>query len=96
MARKFSITIDKDLDPDINVQLGDVTSIMFKQWSGGLYYYDTTNTKYNIINIQVNDYTFLNTVESNKAYFRQREIKGAYETRIIQQLVGWTSTKTLK
>ena len=83
MARKFSITIDKDLDPAINMHLNSGTSIMLKQCSGGPYYYNTTNTEYNIINIQVTDYTFLNTVESNKAYFHQRESKGAYETRIL-------------
>ena len=41
---------------------------MFKECSGGLYYDDMTNMEHNIINSQITDWKFLNTVESNKAY----------------------------
>ena len=76
MARKFRISIDIDLDPALNVILYDGIRFMFKKFSGGPFYYDTTNMEHNTINIQINYYTFLNTVYSNKAYFHQREIKG--------------------
>ena len=91
MARKFSIIIDTDLDLAINVNLDNRTSIIFKKFSGGLYYYEMTNTEYNIINIQVTDYNFLNTIERNKAYFHQCKIKLSDKARTIQQIGGWTS-----
>ena len=75
MARKFSITIDTDLYPAMNVQLDNGTIIMFKQCRTELYCYYMTNMEHNTINIQVIDYTFINTVEINKAYFHQREPK---------------------
>ena len=62
VTRKFRITIDTDLSLDTNVYLNDGTGIVFKQCSGGLYYYEMTNMEHNIINSQVTDYTFLNTV----------------------------------
>ena len=93
---KFKITIDKDLYPFINVNLNNGTIIIFKQCSGGLYYFHTTNMKHKIINSQVTDYTFLNTVESNNSYFQQRETKGVDKARIPQQTVVWPPTHTLK
>ena len=96
VARKFRITMDTELDPAINLHLRNGMDIMFKRCSGGLYYYDTNSTEHNTINIQVTDYTFINTVERNKAYFHQREIKGSGEARIPQKLAGWPSTQTIK
>ena len=55
MAQKFKITIDTYLDPAISVQLNDGNIIIFKKFSGGLYYFDTTSMEHNIIDIQVND-----------------------------------------
>ena len=59
MAHKFRISIDTDLYPAINVHLDYGTIIILKKCSGGLYYFDTTNMEYNIINIQVNDKLYL-------------------------------------
>ena len=79
MARKFRIIIDAYFDSTINVHLRYGTSVMFKQCSGGVYYYDTTNMEHNTIKIQVTDYTFLNTVERNKTYLHQHKTKGLYK-----------------
>ena len=78
------------------MHLGNGTIIMFKQCSRGIYYYDMNSMEQKIINSQVNDYTFLNTVESNKTYFYQIEIKGEGKATIPQKIVGWSSTQTLK
>ena len=43
VVRKLSITMEKDLDPDINVHPDNGNIIMFKQCSRGIYYYFTTN-----------------------------------------------------
>ena len=49
VVHKFTITVNADLDPDINVHLGGGNSIMCKKYSRGLYYYDTTNMEHNTI-----------------------------------------------
>ena len=94
MASKFSITIDTELDPIINLHLHDGTRIIFKKCGAGLYYFDTKNEAF--AEDQTTDYIFLNTVDSNKSCFHRREIKGTDEARILQQLVGSLSTQTLK
>ena len=38
----------------------------------------------------------MNTVESNKSYFRQLKIKVTYKSIMLQQLVEWPSAQTLK
>ena len=55
-----------------------------------------TNMENNIINSHVTDYTFLDTVDINKAYFHRRGIKLSDKSIILLQLVGWPSTQTLK
>ena len=96
MAQIFRITSYTDTNSAINVHIDDGTIIKLKQCSGGLYYYDTTNMENNTTKNQVTDYIFMNTVESNKSYFHRREIKGAYASIILQQLIRWPSTSTLK
>ena len=77
MVHKFRITIDTALDPAINLHLNNGTIIIFKQCSGGLSYFYTTNMEHNIINSQVMYYTLLNTIEGKNEYFHQRKIKWA-------------------
>ena len=89
VMRKFGITIDTALYPAINVNLNYGTTIIFNKCSRVIYYFDTTNMEHKIINSQVTDYTFLNTVQINKAYLQQSEIKGSDKSRILQQIVGW-------
>ena len=96
MACRFRITIDIDIDSATNVHPDNGNIIRSKQYSGGLYYYDTTNMENNTTKNQVTDYIFMNTVESNKSYFHRREIKGSDAARIFQQLEGWPSTQLLK
>ena len=91
---KLRITINTELDPFTNVHLHDGTRIILKQCGAGLYYFDTKNEAF--AEDQTTDYTLLNTVDSNKSCLHRREIKGADEGKILQQLVGWPSKKTLK
>ena len=87
---KLRITIDKELDSSIKVNIENDTSIMFNQCEGGLYYYDTTNEEFG--KGQTTDYTFLSTVKSNKSCLHRWEIKDAEESRILQTLVRWLPT----
>ena len=65
VASKFRITIDTELDPSINVHPHDGILIIFKQYGGGLYLFDTENEAF--YEDRTTDYTSLNTVESNKS-----------------------------
>ena len=96
MSRKFRITIDKDLDPSINVNPNNGTIIILQKCSVGIYYFDTTSMDHNINKIQFTDYTVLNSADINKACFHQRKTKGADEAIIPQQIVRWPSTQTPK
>ena len=94
VASKFSITIDTELDPSINVQLQDGKRKILNQCGGGLYYFDTINKDFD--EDQNTEWNFLNTLESNKSCFNRRQIKGEDKVIILQKIVGWTSTHTLK
>ena len=81
MASKFRITIDNELDMFVKVHLHYGTMMIFKQCREGLYYVDTKNEAF--AEDQTTEYTFLNTVDSNKSCFHRREIKGADKSRIL-------------
>ena len=78
------------------MNIDDGTRIKFNQYIGGLYYYGTKNMENNNTNNQVTNYSFLNTVQTNKSYFHKREIERVDAARIVQQLLGWPPTKSLK
>ena len=94
VASNSRITIDTELDTLINVHLHNGTRIISKQCGAGIYYFNTKNEAFS--EEKTTYYIFLNTVDSNKSCFHRREIKGADESGILQQLVGWPSTQTLK
>ena len=96
MAHKFRIIVNTDLDPAINVHLNNATIIIFKQCSRRLYSFDTTKMGHNIINSQVTCYTLLNTVEIKNSHFHQRATNGVDREIILQQILGWPATQTIK
>ena len=49
VARKFRITINKDLDPAINLHPENNTIIIFNKFSGIIYYFDTTNMEITLL-----------------------------------------------
>ena len=75
VASNFRITIGTELEPSINVHLNYSTSIIFKQYGEGIYYFDTTNEDF--LEDESTDYTIPNIVDSNKSCFHRREIKGS-------------------
>ena len=72
---KFRITINTEVDPYSNLHIHDGTRMIFKQWGGVLYYFDTTIEAFD--EDQTIDYTFLNTVDTNTSCFNIVQIKGA-------------------
>ena len=65
MFSRFRITINTELDTSTNVHLHDDTRIILKKCGGGLYYFDTTNEEF--AEDKTIDYTFFDTVDSNKS-----------------------------
>ena len=91
------ITMDTRSGNSIHVFLSDGTKYEFKQYKNGLYYFDTNDkiksigkNKDSVIN-----YSFLNTVQDNKEYFTNSEIKSADASRKYQEYLFFPSTKTL-
>ena len=72
------------------------TTYKFKECSEGLYCYDTDDDGVNEAMPLTQQLAFPQTVQENKRFFTQDEIKGAEEARRIQQLIGWPSTTTFK
>ena len=76
------------------VHVSEDNIIRFTKCGNGLYYFDTSTIRNT--NNNVTEYSFLSTVKDNKAYFHKREIEGADNARILQQLLNWPSTQKIK
>ena len=66
----------------------------FLPYENGLYYYDTRVEPRSVTDKAkevVNPYSFLQSVEDNKVFYSQREIKGAVISRLQQEEIGWPS-----
>jgi hypothetical protein len=86
------ITIDTCSNHSFKVHYQDAV-YTFKPCYEGLYYWNTNTLK---PKSAFNNYSFLETVKGNKEYFIAQEIKGAEESRLLQQHTGWPSTDNLK
>ena len=65
----------------------------FLPCSDGLYYFDITSFENNST---FTNYSFLETVANNKAYFTSTEVKKAGDARALQRDIGWPSTAQFK
>ena len=85
--------MDTDVERAILVHLDNDHVLKFLECHDGLYYYDMTrpleHTGANDSNATFYDYSFLQTVEGNKANYSRREIVGADKARRVQELIGW-------
>jgi hypothetical protein len=95
VADRFKITMDRTKERAMLVHVSNDIIIRFSQCGNGLYYLDTSAIRKTTSN-NVTDYSFLSTVKENKAYFHKREIEGADDARILQQLIDWPATPTFK
>ena len=86
------ITLDTLIERGFLVTYKDMT-LKFRPCSDGLYYFDTATLK---SKTTVTDYSFLETVMSNKEYFTSQEIQGADNARLLQRDIGWPSTEYFK
>jgi hypothetical protein len=95
VADRFKITMDTTKERAMLVHVSNDTIVRFSECGNGLYYFDTS-TIHNLTKNNVTEYSFLSTVKDNKAYFHKREIEGADNARILQQLLNWPSTQKFK
>jgi hypothetical protein len=91
VQKMFRVTMDTAEEPTMMVHLSDDLILKFTQCGSGLYFYDIKE-----ISANVNSYSFLSTVRSNKDYFNRKEIEGADKARLLQGNIGWPSTQDLK
>ena len=86
------IKIDTIIDNCFTVTY-DTNVFKFLPCSDGLYYFDITSFENNSI---FTNYSFLETVANNKAYFTRTEVKKAEDARALQRDIGWPSTAQFK
>ena len=78
---------------------GSTVTYVFKECADGLYFYDTkasVASKLSRNNNNVNPYTFLQTVASNKSFYTTKDIDKADSARELQRRLGFPGTATLK
>jgi hypothetical protein len=80
------VTMDSAIAPSFHVHKIDGTTMIFTEFSSGLYYHDTAKT--HNTNSTNTAYTLLNTVAGNKTLFTRREIEGADKARKLYQQLG--------
>jgi hypothetical protein len=86
------ITMDTSEERAISVHFqGSIYK--FSEHQEGLYYMDMDELK---SKDEISPYCFLESVQDNKSYFSDAEIKGADNARILQQEMGWPSNTAFK
>ncbi len=83
VRRRFRITMDSSVDAAMIIHLPSGKKLRFAEGPSGLYYYNVNNKPA----LFQSDLCFLNTVEQNKANFRNREVKGADLARKLSRLL---------
>jgi hypothetical protein len=86
------ITMDSIEERAISVHFNGMI-FKFLKHQEGLYYLDTDEIK---SKHSVSPYCFLETMNDNKTYFTDAEIKEADEARSLQQEMGWPRTQPSK
>ena len=67
------ITLDTDVNKDINLSLPDGCTLVFEQYKNGLYFLDTDKpVKTSKSKCELTNYSFLSTVSDNKEFFSQQ------------------------
>ena len=76
----------------------DRKAYTFKEYSDGLYFYDTTSDDNDVTstsNDPLNQYSFLQTVQSNQSFFSHKDLAMADDARLLQQRLGFPGTSTM-
>jgi hypothetical protein len=89
VKRKFPITYNSKNGKEFHVIKPD-KHVVFKESESGLYYHDTTNRAYLVLNA---DKMALDTVRNNREGFTDRDYEQAKRARKALDLVGYPSPK---
>ena len=92
------LTMDTRKAREITVSFEDDRStFVFKECRDGLYFFDTAVDSQDNFDSKksLNPYMFLQTVESNKSFFSNKDIAKADDARTLQQRLGFPGTSTL-
>ena len=87
------ITLDSRVNYGFNVSYHGKL-YHFLPFENGLYYYDTRVEPRSAVDKtkdEFSSYSFLQSVDDNKLFYTQREIKGAENARLQQEAIGWPS-----
>lgn len=98
-VKGIHITLDNKRDMDFDV-LYENKIYHFAPFEHGhdLYYFDTRQEPRSVeanINDDISPYSFLQTVDDNKQYYTDCEIKGAEKARLLQEELGWPRDTTI-
>ena len=90
----IEITLDSKKAYGFNVVYGGKL-YYFAPFENGLYYFDTREEARSVentnTNTDVSSYSLLQTIDDNKQFYTDREIKGAERARLLQEELGWPS-----
>jgi hypothetical protein len=92
VKKKFPITYDSKNDNEFHVIKPD-KHVVFKESESGLYYHDTTNRAFLILNA---DKTSIDTIKTNREGFTERNYERAKRAQKALGLVGYPSPKDFK
>jgi Reverse transcriptase (RNA-dependent DNA polymerase)/Zinc knuckle len=87
------ITMDTSLEAAMHVHRKDGTIMTFKEYTSGLYFFDTGTPSPPNTYSPGHDYLFLNTVAANKQRYTRHEIEGADKARALYRKIGRPSEK---
>jgi hypothetical protein len=80
--------MDTNIEPALHVHGHNGSTMTFRKYSTGLYYYDIAAAQPNLFNTLVTGYSFVLTVSGNKQRFHRREVKAADRARELYCKIG--------
>jgi hypothetical protein len=92
VKKKFPITYDSRNDNEFHVIKPD-KHVVFKESESGLYYHDTTDQAFLMLNA---DKTVIDTIKTNREGFTERDYERAKRAGKALALVGYPSPKDFK
>ena len=89
VRRTCRVTYDSSVECAFNVLCPDGTTMKFREYDSGLYFFDTadSNSTKSVVT-PYKPFTFIQSVNSNKNMFTQREIAGADRARSLYRKLG--------
>ena len=90
VRRQCRVTMDTAVEPALHVHRQDGSTMTFREYASGLYYYDAAaaRSESNSTSPLVTGYSFVLTVSGNKQRFHRREVEAADRARELYRKIG--------